>query len=169
MADLYEFLKNRLKDVKRLAVIGAGSLLMADDAAGVIAVERLKEVFGEEEYPDLKLYIGETSPENFSGEIKRFRPSHLIILDAADLGEEPGSVLAIDPDAISGVSFSTHLLPLKIMTEYLEKEIGCVGIFLGIQHKDATFGGDVTAEIRQAVEEITEIIARVVRETMGHE
>jgi len=163
MADLYEFLMDKLQNVKKLAVMGVGSIFMADDGAGIMVVERLKKVFIEDEYPRLRFYIGETAPENFSGEIKRFNPCHLLVIDAADAHEKPGSIMCIEPEIIGGISFSTHLLPLRIMTEYLQRETGMGVTFLGIQHKDVTYGAAVTQEINEAVDEISGIIEKVLR------
>jgi hydrogenase 3 maturation protease len=164
MTDLYGYLKERLHNAERLAILGAGSLLMGDDAAGVMVVEKLRNAIDPQKYPLLRLYNGGTAPENFSGEIKRFNPSHLMILDAADLGEEVGSVMTIQPDIIGGVSFSTHMLPLKVMTNYIEKEIGCDIVILGIQPKEVSYGEEMTPEIKKAVDETADILEKVIRE-----
>ena len=39
MESIYAFLKERLQGVKKLAVLGAGSVLRSDDAAGMFVVE----------------------------------------------------------------------------------------------------------------------------------
>ncbi|MDR3552347.1 MAG: hypothetical protein P4L75_04405, partial [Clostridia bacterium] len=65
MESLYDFLGQRLKGVKKLAVLGAGSVLRADDAAGILVVERLMDTFGRGGRSNLGLYVGETAPENF--------------------------------------------------------------------------------------------------------
>jgi hydrogenase 3 maturation protease len=163
MPELKELLEERLKYCKKLAILGAGSVLLADDAAGIMIVTRLKEIFSEEVYPDLRIYLGYTAPENFTGEIKKFNPCHLIIIDAADMKEEPGSVMVIQPDVISGVSFSTHMLPLKVMAEYLKKETGCEMTILGIQSVDVSYGGEVTPKVKEAVDEITDIMVEVIK------
>ena len=164
MGDLYELLKGRLQGVKKIAVLGVGSVLRADDAAGVFIVEKLKNVFDPAEYPDIRFYNGETAPENFSGEIKNFCPSHLLVIDAADAGEQPGSIMHIDPKDIGGLTFCTHMMPLKIMIDYLQKETGTAVTLIGIQYKDITFDGGVTPEIQEAIDEVYETIKRIINE-----
>lgn len=164
MLELQKYLEERLGNAQKLVVLGAGSLQCADDAAGVLVASRLKERFNEEEFTQLRIYEGYTAPENFTGEIKRFKPSHVIILDAADLKEEPGNVMVIEPEVINGVSFSTHMLPLKVMTDYIKKETGCQIIVLGIQPIDVTYGGKISPEIMDAVDDVANIIGKVIAE-----
>ena len=105
-----------------------------------------------------RIYTGNTAPENFSGEIKKFYPDHLIVIDAADLREEPGSIMIIDPEIIDGVSFSTHMLPLKVMLQYIQKEIGCRITILGIQVADVAYGNPVTEKINHSIKETITIL-----------
>jgi len=167
MQELQKFLEERLENCERLAVLGVGSLQSSDDAAGVVIASKIKESFEEEKYPGLRVYLGYTAPENFTGEIKRFKPCHLIILDAADMREEPGSIMVIQPEVINGVSFSTHMLPLKVMADYLKKETGCEMIILGIQSVDVSYGGEMTPKVMEAVDEVTDIIGKVITATRG--
>ena len=164
MADLYDLLKERLSNTSKLAILGAGSFQKADDAAGVMITEKLKERLDNDKFDKLGIYTGECAPENFTGEIKKFKPSHMIIIDAADTREEPGSVTFIEPDAIGGVSFSTHILPLKIIIEYLIMETGCHMTVIGIQPYDITYGGEVTPKVADAVEDTVDVIERLINE-----
>jgi hydrogenase 3 maturation protease len=142
-----------LKGTKRPAILGAGSSLMADDAAGVMITDSLIERFGPAP-GSFAVYSGGTAPECFTGEIKRFSPDLVLIIDAADMGLAPGEIRSIDPAAVSGVSFSTHMLPLKVMLDYLHKEIGCRTAIIGIQPGSLEFGGGMTNEVRETVNEM---------------
>jgi hydrogenase 3 maturation protease len=156
--ELEQFLKETLLGTKKLAILGAGAILNADDGAGVIITDNLQKKFNEDNCKNLRIYTGNTAPENFSGEIKKFSPDHLIVIDAADLKEEPGSIMIIDPDIIDGVSFSTHMLPLKVMLQYIQKEIGCRITILGIQVADVVYGNPVTEKINQSINETITIL-----------
>jgi|GEM_PF-1075633 len=46
--------------------------------------------------PIFKFFNGGTAPENLTGEIRRFKPSHLIMIDAVELGKRPGTIALID-------------------------------------------------------------------------
>ena len=151
--ELDQFLKETLLGTKKLAILGAGAILNADDGAGVIITENLQKKYNQDNCKNLRIYTGNTAPENFSGEIKKFCPDHLIVIDAADLKEEPGSIMIIDPEVIDGVSFSTHMLPLKVMLQYIQKEIGCKVTILGIQVADVAYGNPVTEKINHSIKE----------------
>ena len=111
-------LKKRLKGAKRIAVLGVGSELRADDAAGMLVAKNLAN-------KNVEVFLAGAAPENFTGAIKKIKPTHVIIIDCADMKKKPGSVLLIDPARVSGVSFSTHTLPLNILAGYLIKDINC--------------------------------------------
>ena len=158
MSELRDFLKERLAGTKRLAILGVGSVLRGDDAAGILIVERLMEAFPQEAYPNLCIYAGGTAPENFSGNLRLFAPDHLLIVDAADAGAEPGSIVDIPRVEIGGPSFSSHMLPLKIMVDYLINETCTNVTMLGLQYKDIGFGEDLSPEMREAVDELTDAL-----------
>lgn len=164
MTTLYDLLKERLSTTTKLSILGAGSFQKADDAAGVLVTDKLKERFGGDIFDRLTIYTGECAPENFTGEIKKFKPSHMILIDAADNREEPGSVAFIQPEVIGGVSFSTHILPLKIIIEYLIMETGCDMTIIGIQPCDITYGGEITPAVTEAIEDTVDAIEKVIRE-----
>ena len=149
-SNIKSILAEALGGARRVAVLGCGSVLLGDDAAGMVVAERLEGIC-----ENLRAFCGSTAPENFSGEIKRFRPDALLVVDAADMGRRPGEAALIPVDQIDGVSFSTHMLPLKIMLEYLRREIGCSVSLLGIQSADITFGTDMTPAVSAAVDEVT--------------
>ena len=158
MSELLPFLLEKLAGTKRLTILGVGSLLRGDDAAGMLIVERLLEAFPPQDYPDLLLCGGGTAPENFSGNVRLFAPDHMLIIDAADAGCEPGSIVDIPRVEIGGPSFSSHMLPLKIMVDYLVNETGTNITMLGLQYKYIEFGADLSPEMREAVDELTEAL-----------
>lgn len=161
MPELYELLRQSLGQARRIAVLGAGSELRSDDAAGVRVVQRLTRLLGGSEFTYGLIMNGSSAPENFTGEIKGFRPDHLLIIDAANIKAEPGSVALIDPSVISGVSFSTHMLPMKVMLEYLKKESGCPVTVLGIQPECLDFGENMSPEVENAVDDIVNVLKEI--------
>lgn len=146
MQDLKQKLKALLKGSKRIALLGVGSELHADDAAGIIIATRLKGLSSK-----VKVFIGGTAPENLSGEIKRFKPTHLVIFDVAGLNQEPGTVCLLDPKDCCGISFSTHRLPIKFLTNYLLESLSCSIIVVAIQPKVIKFSNQVSPEVKKAI------------------
>ena len=99
MQRLKTLLKKRLEGARKVAVLAMGSKLRGDDAAGLLAAENLARATRRKRLQrPLKVFIGDTAPENLTGEIKKFRPTHLVILDAVDMGRRPGTAELIEPD-----------------------------------------------------------------------
>lgn len=167
MDSVYMLLKERLKGVHKLAVLGAGSVLRADDAAGVRILENLLATLDPKKYPELLLCAGETAPENFSGKIRIFCPTHLLVIDAADVGQPPGAIVQINPQDVGGPTFCSHMLPLRVMIDYLTEETGAEITLLGIQYKSIKFDGEMTSEIQAAIDEVCCALSRIAYELWG--
>jgi hydrogenase 3 maturation protease len=152
-------LQQRLENGSRIGVLGVGSELRADDVAGILVAQRIKKLTGDKKTgPEIETFIGATAPENLTGEIKRFHPSHLVIVDAADLDAEPGTISVMDPDSIGGTTFCTHSLPLKVMIDYLLESFDCRVTIIGIQPKSLAVGAPVSKEVLEAVESLSAML-----------
>ena len=149
-------LKDKLRKAKKIALLGIGSELRGDDAAGVIIAENIINACRKNKklQKKLKSFIGSTAPENITGEIKKYKPTHLVIIDSVDMNEKPGAVKLIDLEHIEGITFCTHKLPVKILTDYLTKSIGCDIVIIGIQPKQFGFGMKLSKEVKSATEDI---------------
>jgi hydrogenase 3 maturation protease len=113
-------LKSNLIGAKRIAALGVGSELRADDVAGILVSQKLdKDAKRISRAIELKVFLGYTAPENLSGEIKKFKPTHVMIIDTADIGKKPGEVALFTPEDSGGISFSTHKLPIKVLAQCL--------------------------------------------------
>lgn len=162
MQSIDAFLKEKLMGIQRLAILGAGSVLKADDAAGVRIVEHLQGIFGRIQSPALLLCVGETAPENFCGKIEKFRPSHLLLVDAADVGRTAGEIVEIPIEDVGGPTFCSHMLPLRVMVDYLVQETGVAVTLLGIQYQSIAFDGEMTAPVASTVTVLSEALQRVI-------
>jgi hydrogenase 3 maturation protease len=156
MSGLKTNLKSRLEGAAKIAVLGIGSLLRADDAAGMLVAENIEKHRGKTNgKPEVKVFFGETAPENLTGEIKKFEPTHLIIVDSGDTGKNPGAITVISPEEETGVSFSTHQLPTGIMIDYLLKFIPCRVTVIVIQPKDLNFNHPLSKGAAGAVKALS--------------
>ncbi len=160
MPNLKVLLKKNLKGAKKIAVLGVGSALRSDDAAGLLVAEELKKV----KIPKLKVFFGSTAPENLTGEIIKYKPSHIIIVDSVDMEQEPGSILLIDPQVVEGVSFSTHMLPVKMIVDYFLESLKCEIVIIGIQPKTLEFGETVSEEVKKSTIQIADVISQILLE-----
>ena len=163
-SDVEDKFRQAVSGAERIAVLAVGSTLRGDDAAGLLAAQALARHIGRKRTtPEIAIFQGETAPENQTGAIKRFRPTHLIILDAADLGREAGHIELIDSEAFStNASFSTHSLPLKILVDYLRSFAPFEVIVIGIQPATTEFGQPPTPEVVQAARAVAAMVAACV-------
>ena len=99
---------------------------------------------------------GGSAPENFSGVIRRFEPDILILLDAAWMDAEPGTIGWFEMHEIDGVSAATHGLPLSLLAGYLSGETDCLTGALFIQPESMDFGSPLTARVERGVQELVE-------------
>ncbi|MBP7176682.1 MAG: hydrogenase 3 maturation endopeptidase HyCI [Thermoclostridium sp.] len=146
-----DFLKKHIQPGEKYAVLGVGSVLCSDDAAGMYLIELLSSLIKRE---DVLLIAGSTAPENFTGVIKRFSPKRLFIVDAAYMGLSPGESKAVPACDIDGLSFSTHMLPMSVMLEYLQSESGCGVTFIGIQPGCTEQGLTMCDEVNKGTERL---------------
>jgi hydrogenase 3 maturation protease len=123
----------------RVAVLGIGNELNGDDGAGVRVVRELAARLPAT--PGVLLIDGGVAPENFTGPLRRFQPDLVIEIDAAHLGETPGTTQVVDWREADGLSASTHTLPPSVLGHYLVSELGCEVRLIGIQpaRTDLTF------------------------------
>jgi hydrogenase 3 maturation protease len=149
-----------LRQARRIAVVGVGSDLRGDDVAGILVINELRISLARSKRSVIRLFDGGTAPENITGEIIRFKPSHILLVDAAGLGLKPGAVKLLEPAEIGGVIFSTHVLPLKIMADYLKQSLSCRIIVIGIQPGRIDFGAAVSAKIKLAARRLAHEILR---------
>ncbi len=164
MPTLKTLLLEKIKKAKRIAVLGVGSDLRADDAAGMLSAKLIKKRLEKKSRAlDLKVFFGETAPENVTGEIKKFKPTHVMIIDSADMGKKAGEVTLLEPKKISNVSFSTHQLPLKILADYLEISLKCRVIIIAIQFKTIKFGASLSKEVKSAAKLISTTLSEVLK------
>ena len=135
-------LRQTLQGDERVAVLGVGSSLRGDDVAGLLAAQQVQSLSRlQRRRVRLAVFLGQTAPENLTGPIKSFRPTHLIVIDAADMGQAPGYIQAIDPMRVADVgSCSTHTLPLNVLTGYLQDALNCRVLIIAIQPRSCEFG-----------------------------
>ncbi len=146
----------------RVAVIGIGNELNGDDAAGVLVARTLAQKLGDREKegssrsPAFLIIEGGLAPEAFTGPLRHFMPDLVILIDAAELGEPPGTVRSYDWSAAQGMSASTHTLPPTVLAEYLIGELGCQVRLVGIQPEHLVFDKAMSGTVVKAVAEVVE-------------
>jgi len=154
MQGLDIFLKEILK--KKLAVLGVGSELRGDDGVGPYLSERLSR-FNSESFLSIN---GDLVPENFTRDLRKFQPDNVIIIDAAFMEKPTGEIEIIRINEVTGISFSSHSMPLSVLGKYLSQEIGADIYILGIQATYIDFGKEISPKVRESADKIFEMIKK---------
>lgn len=141
--------------VGKQVLFTVGSVLRGDDAAGPM-LARLCE---EKPIEGWSVIDGGQTPEDDLVLVRRARPDRLVLVDAADMGCEPGTVRAITADEVSTQALiTTHSLPISFLLGQLEECCGEV-IFVGIQAQDTSFFNPLSPGVLKAVQFIYDWIA----------
>jgi hydrogenase 3 maturation protease len=122
-------LQRALAGATRIAVLGIGDDLNPLDRPGILAAILIHAL----ERPNVTVFLAGTMPENFTGGLRELGPSHVVMIDAAEMGLPPGSVGLLHPAQVRGQRFSTHAMPLTLVIEYVDKEIGARVVLVGVQ------------------------------------
>lgn len=162
VSELEAYLNQAFAVAERISVVGVGTELCRDDAAGLYLVERLAERTGSavgKANGRLLLVSGGSAPENFTGLIKAFLPDLLVVVDAAYLELPAGSIQILPEERAAGLSFSTHMLPLPMMLAYLKLECACQTLLIGIQPATTEQGLGMSESVQKGAELLAELMA----------
>ncbi|WP_413494185.1 hydrogenase maturation peptidase HycI [Morganella psychrotolerans] len=131
-------------------MLAVGNSMMGDDAAGPM----LYDLMQENPVDGWIAINGGSAPENVAHQVRALKPERLLIVDAADIGLNPGEIRIIDPDDIAEMFImSTHNLPLNFLIDQLKEDIDEV-IFLGIQPDLVAFYMPVNEKVTIAVQQV---------------
>ncbi len=148
----------RLAGARRVVALAVGSPLRGDDGVAGRAAELLRGAAPGR----LTVLDGATAPENLTGVIRELMPSHLVVIDAVEMGRRPGTVALVAPEDLAGEAISTHRLPLQLTLRYLAHELSCELIVIGIQPATTALG----AAMSPAVAAAASGTARLLRELL---
>ena len=150
---LAQAITGRLKG--KLAIVGIGNIIRGDDGLGPKLIEILKSRGG---LPGVALFDCGTAPENYIFPILSTSCDTLMLIDAADIGKEPGAIEIIDLDKISRVSFSTHNPSPRLFTDLLKTGKEDMDIFvISVQPKSTGIGAPLSGEVLGSLEKIADI------------
>jgi hydrogenase 3 maturation protease len=113
---------------------------------------------------NVKVMTGGNAPENLTGEIRRFHPGLVILIDAVHMGGLPGETRLFEPDEVEGVSFSTHGMPLCVLAGFLRVSVGADVIILGIQAGSLELMGPLSGSVASSVETAALLLKEAVLE-----
>ncbi len=148
--------------MEKTLVIGVGSVLRSDDGIGIRVVEELQK----EKFPSkVKFISGDISGLEL---IKYFSDfARVIIIDAADIKEKPGTIKSFKGSQLKKSDFSdivsTHGMNLIETLTLAEKlDISPEIVIVGIQPKDTSFKLELTLEIEEKIPYIVNAVKKII-------
>jgi len=152
-------LQRWLSQAKRIVILCIGSEIRTDDAFGPVLARRLKVTV-----PDHVTVIDAgTVPENYTGTMTRINPTHVLIVDVADMGLIPGEFHFLEARNITGLTISSHAPSLRVIAKYLTATTGAKVALLAVQPKSLEFGEALTDELRSAIESTARMLIRLLK------
>jgi len=151
-------------------VLGIGNLLRGDDGVGVHAAH---ELLARDDLGDLTVLDGGVAPLDALASVGPVQ--RLIIIDAANLGETPGTIRALSPDDLAphdGDSVSLHdldlLWALNVMRATGEEPPETVVI--GVQPASMGWSTELSPAVAARLDDITEaVLAQIPARSTGHQ
>lgn len=141
-----------------MAVVGIGQVLNGDDAAGALIAQGLltRQRAGWSGAPrpvpfSVLVIEAAHAPENCTGAIRRFAPDLVVLVDAAEMGDPPGTIRWLDWREAAAFDASTHTLSASMLARYLIAELSCDVGAIGIQVQDTSLGAPVSPPVRRAI------------------
>jgi hydrogenase maturation protease len=135
----------------RIVVVGIGNLIRSDDGFGVHAIERLR--FDPRVPDEVTLIDGGTYGLELLNDIRD--ATHLLLLDAVDVGEKPGTFVRMAGEELRGLpcAASVHqvgladLLATLPLVSQVTKEI----VLLGVVPLSTDWGTELTPPVEAAL------------------
>jgi hydrogenase maturation protease len=152
----------------KVCLMGIGNEAMGDDGLGA----RLAQALGERLDPGatqplglpekapgrLEVIVAGVSPERWLGTIADGGVDQVLLVDAVEFGEVPGSVILLSAAEIKSryPQISTHKISLGLLAEWLERATGAPVWLLGVQPASLEPGSALSPKVRLAVHILVE-------------
>jgi hydrogenase maturation protease len=153
-----------MADTQRKMVLGLGNILNRDEGVGVHALRALEAQLGRP--AGVEFVDGGVLGLNLLPLVEEC--SHLLILDAADAGQAPGTLVELERDEIplySGVKLSQHqvtfqeVLALAKIRDGLPPHLHLIGV----QPSDLSIGLDLSPTVAATIPHLLERASAVLR------
>jgi hydrogenase maturation protease len=155
-------LREWLSGTKGTMVVGVGNPLRRDDYVGRWVVKEM-----EGKTPKSVLLVECDVFEDSLEQIFDFKPTHILLIDAALTGKGPGSISLKRVDELKELTpLSTHAIPIQAFCEYVVETTGAKVGILAIEPKETGFGEGLTPEVERAAKRLERILLDVLG---GHE
>jgi hydrogenase 3 maturation protease len=143
----------------KIAIVGVGHPLRGDDHVGSSVAKSLLEQTNGTLRKGTYFFDAEDGVEALITRLADLGPKHVVFIDACEMGAKPGEARLLTVAQTSYSFFTTHGIPLRVLSERLlpESEVWV----LAIQPKQTEFGYDLSPEVRDAAVSIAKFIMKV--------
>jgi len=137
---------------RKVVLVGVGHPLRGDDYVGSFIVESL----GETRSGAIQFFNGEDNVESIIARIGTLRPKHVVFIDACDMNLRTGDARLVTMNETSYPFFTTHGIPLKLLTERFLPNSQCWA--LAIQPEQLAIGTSLSPNVTTSARSIVEFI-----------
>lgn len=134
---------------EKVLVLGVGNVLLKDDGLGPLVVRELEKEYQDEAVTFLD---GGTLGLDLLAYVDGYK--HLLIIDAFDIGKEPGSIFYWEGNILEGFNekVSTHEVGVKELLNALHLLGSDLAITLmGIQVEEVSWGLELSEKVQNSV------------------
>lgn len=137
----------------RIAIVGIGNLMKADDGAGMIIAAALKEQLAD--FPEIKTYETGTTPENHLAPIVAFKPEIIYLVDSADFSGEAGEFQLFPAHQVKSQGFSTHAISISLVIQFLKLQTKAEIFLLAIQPEEISAREGLSERVKTGTDKAT--------------
>ncbi len=160
---LQKEIKAFISSSERLVLLGIGNPDKGDDAAGPLCIDLIKACLDKDLPPCVRVINAGVMPENYTGDIRKFQASHVLIIDSVICGKKPGTIFKVDPKGIINEDVSTHRMPLSMLALFINDNIGANVFIIGIEPKVIDFDTAASKIVYKSIKTLVQNIALSIR------
>ncbi|MGD0574267.1 MAG: hydrogenase 3 maturation endopeptidase HyCI [Anaerolineales bacterium] len=151
---ILEALRNRL-EARKAVILGVGNPLRGDDGFGPSLARRLQA--------NVRATVinAEEVPENYLGTIVAAEPQVVMIVDAVELGLQPGDMAIVEADNLGGTGLSTHSASLSLSARFIQSETHAEVFLLGVQPLATAVGASLSPPVEAAIDLLQSLLQQL--------
>ena len=161
------YLLRQLEGARRIVLLGIGQPLKGDDAVGVSVARSIARRLRSAKSEEIAVIMAAGTPESRTAEIRRFSPSHVLMIDAGTDGQVPGTIFFPDFRRMEPEDITTHRLPLSILARYLEETIPCKVIIMAIEPATFASGRKLSPPVKRTAGQLARFLADLLPVIVG--
>ncbi|KNZ68456.1 hydrogenase maturation protease [Thermincola ferriacetica] len=149
--------------MQKIVVLGVGNILFQDEGVGIHVIQALQKMNLPE---NVDVIEGGTAGLELLPLIEDY--SHMIVVDAVNAGEKPGTLFRFKPDDVTGfpgnIETSVHQLGLLEVLQ-MGKLIGKLPdtVIIAVQPKSFDWGMELTPELQAKMPQIIDLVFKEIK------